>query len=146
MSEMLGNQYFIARRYADAGQELESELHKNPVNYSIKKKLIICYLQTHQFEKAFKYFFDIVTHDISIISNTDLERDDCPCPGIIEQTLPELKFTSEEDHFIKLGMLYLYCDMDDSINYFEKVTANHQLFEQVKEILSIEKSQKTKIN
>lgn len=146
MSEMLGNQYFIARRYSDARFEFENEAITNPTNYTVKKKLIICCLQTNQFTKAFEYFFEIVQKDISAITCTDSMRDDCPCPEIIEQTLPGLEFTSEDEHFAKLGILYLYCDIKESIKYFEKVSALFPHYNQIKQIITIEKSQLTIIN
>lgn len=146
MSEMLGNQYFIARRYQEACFELEASVQKDPFNYSAIKKLIICYLQTDQFDKAFKYFIEIVRNDLSVITNTDLHRDGCPCPEIIERTLPELNYTTDDEQFIKLGILYLYCDINESINYLEKVSPSSSLFKEVQEIISIEKAQLLKIN
>lgn len=146
MSEMLGNQYFLARRYTDALSELKIELEKNPSNHSARKKLIICFMQTNQFEKAFKSFYNVVQNNISVITNTDPKRDNCPCPDIIEQMLPELSYTTEDEHFIKLGMLYLYCDINDSIKHFERVSPKHSLYNEVQQIISKEKSQLTIIN
>ena len=146
MSEMLGNQYFLTRRYFEACSELESESQKNPKNYSIKKKLIICYLQTNNLKKAFHTFFETVKKDIELIKNTDLIHDDCPCPEIIEQNLPDMKSESTAEQYVKMGILYLYCDINESIKYFEKVPANSEYYADVKEVLSIEKSQINKIN
>ncbi|MCZ7601364.1 MAG: tetratricopeptide repeat protein [Melioribacteraceae bacterium] len=146
MNEMLGNQYFIARRFSEACNALEAAYLKNPLNFSIKKKLIICYLQTDQFEKAFQSFYELISDNIEIIMNTDMLKDDCPCPEIIDQTIPELKSNSEAELIIKLGILWLYCDLEKSIHYFEKVPKTHQYYQSVNKILQIEKSQQTKRN
>lgn len=146
MSEMLGNQYFIARRFSEACNALEAASLKNPSNLSIKKKLIICYLQTDQFDKAFQSFYELVSDNIEIIMNTDLVKDDCPCTEIIDQTIPKLKSNSEAELIIKLGILWLYCDLEKSIKYFEQVPKTHHYYQSVIKILQIEKSQQTKRN
>lgn len=146
MNEMLGNQYFIARRFSEACNALEAASLKNPSNLSIKKKLIICYLQTDQFDKAFQSFDELVSDNIETIMNTDMVKDDCPCPEIIDQTIPELKSNSEAELIIKLGILWLYCDLEKSIHYFEQVPKTHQYYQSVIKILQIEKSQQTKRN
>ena len=44
MSEMLANQYFIARNYGEAEKLFEAVIGNDPNNKSSRKKLIICYL------------------------------------------------------------------------------------------------------
>src|SRR5574340_573758 len=83
MSEMLGNQYFLSRKYCEALRELEESLLKNPSNKSIKKKLIICYVMAGKVYTALELFEQLITEDIYFIINTDPILDDCPCPEII---------------------------------------------------------------
>lgn len=60
MSEMLGNQYFLSRNFSKAKEAYEKVLFSEPQNDFIKKRLIICYTQTGEINKAFDLFFEIV--------------------------------------------------------------------------------------
>jgi len=147
MSEMLGNHYFLAKRYSDAYAELEAELRNESANRkSISKKLIICYLQTDQFEKAFEMFHSIVTKNITLITDTDPEKDGCPCPEIINENLPKLKYNNDLEFNLKMGILWLYCDINESLEYFEKATTQNQHSEKTNNIISVLKSHLVKIN
>ncbi|GJQ61699.1 MAG: hypothetical protein SCALA702_07520 [Melioribacteraceae bacterium] len=124
MSEMLGNQYFMARKYELAEPVLESCLRKYPDNKSIKKKLIVCYTQTGKIEQALPTFLSLIKDDIEFIINTDPIDDDCPCPELIydlensDNSKDELMFEYE-----KLGILWLYCDVNKSFFYFKKAVS-----------------------
>jgi hypothetical protein len=136
MSEMLGNQYFLARRYAESCRELESELDKSSSPNRIAKKLIICYLQTDQLQKAFDTFYKLVTDDIEIITDTNPEKDDCPCPEIIDDNLPLLEFKNEFELNLKMGILWLYCEPSKSLQFFEKIKKGNKDSERIKEIIT----------
>ncbi len=71
MSEMLGNQYFMARNYINAEKELEPEYLKDSTNKGIRRKLIICYVQTRKFEKALDIFHSLVKEDVTFIISAD---------------------------------------------------------------------------
>jgi len=135
MSEMLGNQYFLTRRYSDACIELEAEIHKNPLNKSVLKKLIICYLQTSQLEKAISLFESLINDDIYTIINTDHIKDDCPCPEIIYQMNNVLPVFKTDEENIKLGILWLYCDIDESFKYFQMVLGSSKYSTLVRRII-----------
>ncbi|MGD9900199.1 MAG: tetratricopeptide repeat protein [Calditrichaceae bacterium] len=124
MSEMLGNRYFIANKFSRAIPELENALSFQEENDSIKKKLIICYIQVGQIEKALKYFYEILKKDPFIIINTDPYQDDCPCPRLVNEweNIFNNQNTYTPDKFLILGMLSLYCDEQKSIEYFRQHT------------------------
>ncbi len=61
MSEMLGNRYFIARQFDKAVTYLEQALSESPGSVDIIKKLIICYIETGDVEKAFNHFYRLGT-------------------------------------------------------------------------------------
>ncbi|MCF8239965.1 MAG: tetratricopeptide repeat protein [Melioribacteraceae bacterium] len=124
MSEMLGNQYFMARKYADAELELEPVLMENSDNNSTKRKLIICYTQTGKIDKALNLFFELVTNDIDFITSADPVLDDCPCPELVSEIekIEELN-TDSFDYHVLFGMIWLYCDADKSLYYFKKANA-----------------------
>ena len=121
MSEMLGNRYFIAREYQKAAEQLEKALKETADPHKLKKKLIICYIETGQIEKALRLFSSIISVDPTIIIDTDPYHEDCPCPELVmgwEKTSDEEKMSAED--LESLGMLYLYCDIAKSLHYFKK--------------------------
>ena len=121
MNEMLANQYFITRQYEMATQKLEEALAVNPTSKSIKKKIVICYIQINQIYEAFRIFSTLVEEDIFVIINTDIVADYCPCPDLIFEYENELKISDNFVQCLILGMLWLYCDLDKSIEYFELI-------------------------
>ncbi len=112
----------MARNYSAAEKELRISLEKQPDNKAIKKKLIICYSQSGNAVEAFKLFYELISDDISFITNTDPAQDDCPCPELV--ILIENSISSEKASFqqyMMLGMLWLYCDAKRSLENFRKV-------------------------
>lgn len=122
MSEMLANQYFMVRRFSDAESAFENVIAQDPLNKFAKKKMIICLVQNGKVRKALDLFYKVISEDITIITNTNITDDDCPCPEIISKfesiNEPELSFQSKLEI---LGMLWLYCDYYKSIQHFEKL-------------------------
>jgi pentatricopeptide repeat protein len=122
MSEMLGNQYFMARNYSAAQKEFEEVLLKYPENRPAKKKLVVCYTQTGKVKEAFAYFSELIKENIECIVKTDPIKDDCPCPELVEKLEPKNK--SEVDSYeynLIMGILWLYCDIHHSKHYFSKL-------------------------
>ncbi len=122
MSEMLGNQYFIARNYSAAETELEKCLETMPGSKSLKRKLIICFTQTGKISRALEMFTELIREDIEFVINADEIKDDCPCSEIVETI--EQKNSKKEielDDRILLGILWLYCNTEKSLFYFEEV-------------------------
>ena len=121
MSEMLGNQYFMARNYSAAQQQLEEVILKDPLNKSAKKKLIVCYTQTGKVKEAIQYFNDLISEDIEFIVNTHPIDDDCPCPELVEKIEGQKLANSDSaDYHLILGIIWLYCDINKSIEHFTK--------------------------
>jgi len=119
MSEMLGNQYFLARKYSLAASKLEDALTKQPMNKGIRRKLIICHVQQGKLDRAQELFAELVETDVAFIVNSDPIRDDCPCPELvydIERQLDDHKDST--DYLLKLAILWLYCDLKKSIQLF----------------------------
>ena len=121
MSEMLGNQYFMVRNYRAAKNEFELALKKNPLQNNLKKKLIVCYTQTGKVKQAINMFNELISENIGIIIDTDPIKDDCPCPELVEQ-IEKLKdtHTNSLDYHLILGIVWLYCDVNKSLEYFLK--------------------------
>lgn len=122
MSEMLGNQYFMARNYSAAKNELERCYINNPANKPVKKKLIVCYLQTNEFSKALEFFLFFLKNDIKFIIDTDPEKDDCPCPEIVQEIiLSGLLETDPNTAKLKLAVIYLFIDVNKSFRLFDEL-------------------------
>lgn len=121
MSEMLGNQYFMARNYSAAQKELEEAILKDPLNKSAKKKLVVCYTQTGKMIEAIDFFNDLISEDIAFIVNTHPIDDDCPCTELVEKIERQNSaFSPSANYYIILGILWLYCDVKKSIDFFIK--------------------------
>lgn len=118
MSEMLGNQYFLARNYKQAIPEFEECLKNDPTNKFVRRKIIIGYTQVGEFEKSLMNFHQLVSDDIKFILDADPIRDDCPCAEIIRET----KFSGYNIFETKViyGILWLYCDISTSLEYFNE--------------------------
>lgn len=141
MSEMLGNQFFLARNYAAAAVELEDALLKDTGNKGIRRKLIICLNEFGMIQKALTCFLSLIKEDADFIINIDPVAEDCPCPELIYKTEPLLPNNQESvDFLLRLGMLWLYCDVHESAAYFEKARALAPLNINIQAVLSILKT------
>ena len=139
MSEMLGNQYFLSRKYCEAIRELEDSLIKDPSNKSIKKKLIVCNVKTGRVKTALELFEQLIIEDAYFIINTDPILDDCPCPEIIYEIENSSVYVEEKEKEISLGILWLYCDIKHSIKHFTLLSLNDRRFELIVKILKANK-------
>jgi pentatricopeptide repeat protein len=138
MSEMLANQYFLVRRFPDAEEAFENILLSDPKNKTVRKKLILCYIHNGNIRKALDMFYGLIKEDIEFIINTDIVADDCPCPELIDkfEKMNEHKFSYINTLEI-FGILWLYCDINKSITFFEKLKEFNPSEKLYKEILNI---------
>jgi tetratricopeptide (TPR) repeat protein len=149
MFEMLGNQFFLVRNYSRAAEVLEEALLHDRKNKAIRKKLIICYTQTGEIEKALDLFISLINEDINFLINTNLEADDCPCIELVFDLEKKLVQNRESlDYHLILGMLWLYCDLKKSIKYFNqahKLDPSNQKMKSVLGILNAQFSSEEKV-
>lgn len=137
-SEMLGNKYFLARNYENAAVNFQHTLQKDPINKSIKKKLIICYTQIGQIQKAFENFHQLVKEDINFITETDPIADDCPCLELTEKYGSVLPYEDGSyDLKLMLAMLWLYCSAEKSFEFFKRIIVENPGDTRIKEITSL---------
>jgi tetratricopeptide (TPR) repeat protein len=138
MSEMLANQYFLVRRFHDAEQAFENVLATGLSSKTVRKKLIICYIYNGKVRKAMEMFLGLIKEDINFIINTDIIADDCPCPELIEnfekKKNPNYSYINMMEIY---GMLWLYCDINKSITFFEKLKEYNPSENIYKDILNI---------
>lgn len=124
MFEMLGNQFFLVRNYTRAAEMLEKALLVRRGDKQLRRKLIICYTQLGEIEKALAYFCDLIEEDLDFIINIDPVAEDCPCPDLL-QNMKRLRNQNREsfDFSVIMGILYLFCDAKKSQSYFRKAQA-----------------------
>lgn len=137
MEEMLANQYFMMRKYNLAAKELEQTLLFTH-NDKLVKKLIICYTQINKPREALDLFASIVSTNIEVITNTNPQADDCPCPVLVSNI--ENGIVTYENEFTKfyvLGILLLYCNKDASIKYFGRAKQKNPTETKIDRILEI---------
>ncbi|MCF8262261.1 MAG: tetratricopeptide repeat protein [Melioribacteraceae bacterium] len=121
MSEMLGNQYFMARKYLLAESELAACLEEYPHSKSIKRKLIVCYAQNGNLNKALELFSSLINQDIEFIINADPIIDDCPCEEIIDELEKHREHNySAAEYDLFLGIVWLFCNAKTSLKYLRK--------------------------
>ena len=136
MNEMLGNQYFMARNYLRAANVFQEVLKEDPSNVNARKKLIIAFTQIGKYSQAVELFTNFISKNIDKIIETDPIKDDCPCPELVHNlehltTHGSESFTTYET----LGILWLYCDINKSIEYFRKALSLKPKDEKVNGIL-----------
>jgi pentatricopeptide repeat protein len=138
MDEMLGNHYFLSRNYGRAAELLEKALRSDPKNKPIRRKLIICLAQTGHVDKALSVFLSLIKEDIDFVINTDPVDDDCPCPELVFE-MEHGNVSSEQslDSNLVLGMLWLYCNLHKSFEYFTKASHLDKNGKMIKSILAL---------
>lgn len=120
MSEMLGNHYFLSRNFIFAEKTYEKIPAYHTSNLKVLKKLIICYTQTHKIAKALQYLLVLMAKDISTIVENNRKDDDCPCNELILKIEnDEIKYSTDEEKYTALAILWIYCNHKTSLNYFQ---------------------------
>jgi tetratricopeptide (TPR) repeat protein len=137
MSEMLGNQYFMARNYKEAVKELEPVYLNDLGNKSIRRKLIIGYTQIGKIAKALELFIPLVLEDAKFIMGADPIKDDCPCKEIMQHLKSSPKEIDSSEFNIYNGILYLYCEPKKSLKFFKRAMLDFPENEEIKKIILI---------
>ena len=141
MDEMLGNHYFLSRNYSRAAQLLEKASRIDPKNKPIRRKLIICFAQTGRIDNALTVFLSLIKEDIDFIIDTDPVDDDCPCPELVfEMEHGNINNDQSLDSTMVLGILWLYCNLHKSFEYFTqaaKMDKNNKMIKSIMTLLNV---------
>lgn len=138
MSEMLGNHYFLVRNYEAAIKAYE-KAYPDSVPSKTIKKLIICHLVNDNFETAKQLFLKLLTEEPEQIINTDIKKEDCPCPDLIVEYENQLTSSSTMFEYLRLAILWLYCDANVSLKFFYKtqeISPNNNFIEETIQIIN----------
>lgn len=137
MSEMLGNYYFLSQNYQSACIELENALKDDPSNNSIQRKLILCYIKLGYFTDGYSLFQEVLKTNIDSIVHCYYRENPCPCLEIIKEFNDlHFDFVSEKYYYLTLGILWLYCDIDRSIFFFNKAKFDNEKDDKLEEIIN----------
>ncbi len=127
----------MVRNFLSAVNEFEIAMKEHPNNDKIKKKLIVSYTQVGKVQKALDLFYFISQKDLSIIFNTDVIQDDCPCPELIPLIETKEKLNENSfDFYITLAILWAFCDKYKSYEYFKKAKSISSKNEKLDSIMS----------
>jgi len=120
MHEMLGNHHFLLRDYVLALAHYEAVLSQGKSSIPVRKRAIVCYIQTRQVDEALPLFADLIAEDIGCIIGRDNEQEGCPCPEIIQEYESRMTGIPSQHDLIAMGMLWLYCEPHKSLEWFER--------------------------
>jgi tetratricopeptide (TPR) repeat protein len=118
---MLGNQYFLTGQYKDALTQFEKVLLVYPTNIFVKRKIITCYIQTKQVQKALKLFIELITDNTGLVIENEFSNEGCPCQQIIYELENYQSTLVETERLSALGMLWFFCEISKSQKYFNKL-------------------------
>lgn len=119
MSEMIGNYFFLNHSYERAIPLLEAVLSEHPEHLRARKKLVIAYTECGRLRDAYRLFAQLIDEDPTVITCTDPEAEDCPCPKLVDAILDgERSFDDPANRTLVLGMYSAYCSVNESVFHF----------------------------
>lgn len=138
MKEMLGNQFFLARKYEKVVEIFEPFWLSGKANENMKKKLIIAYCQMGRVEQALDLFIHVIKSNIRLITETDPILEDCPCPELVYDLEKKMEWNDNSvDYYITLAILWAYCDIEKTRDYFSRVLSHDPEYTKIKIALTI---------
>jgi tetratricopeptide (TPR) repeat protein len=121
MSEMLANHYYMNHKYFEAARLYNDVLKHNADNYDAKKKLIPCLIKLGEINKAFELYYDIIKYKPNLIAKNNHTKN-CPCLELLNEIENEKRTNlSIKEFYLALAILWSYCNINNSIRYFELV-------------------------
>jgi len=110
MDEMLGHHDFLLGHYASALTHYERVIGWGAPSKAVRKRAIVCYIEGRQVDKALELFTPLVAEDAAYVAGRDRDREECPCPRIVQVYAAKVRGALSLSDMIALGMLWLYCD------------------------------------
>jgi len=137
MHEMLGNHHFLLRDYVQALAHYEVVLSKSMASMPLRKRAIVCYIQTRRVDQALPLFADLIAEDIGCIIGHDNEQEGCPCPEIIQECESRMTGIPSQHDLTAMGMLWLYCEPHKSLQWFERAIQQEPEHPYLKSVITI---------
>ena len=123
---MLGHHEFLLGHYASALSHYEMVIAGGGSSKGVRKRAIVCYIQARHPEKALPLFTSLVVEDVAYVLGQEQDREGCPCPVIIEEYMSHLTDSIGHADLLALGMLWAYCDTQESIGWFKRALQQKQ--------------------
>lgn len=118
---MLGNQYFMARKFEQAIPHFETTLEQYPDDLRILRKLVICYVASESLKRALDKMELFLKSAPKDYFETEQRDENCPCPEIIDRwSVNPPKALSRYEYLIAMGILDLFCGHKRSRSYFHQ--------------------------
>jgi hypothetical protein len=136
MHEMLGHHDFLLGHYDSALAHYETVLAWGAPSKAVRKRAIVCYIQTRQPEKALSLFTALVAEDVAFFLGQEGDEEACPCPRIVQEYVNRLTEEITQADRIALGMLWMYCDPHLSLLWFNKALQQEPKNHTLKAILA----------
>lgn len=120
MQELRGHHDFVMGHYASALAHYETVIAWGAPSKEVRKRAIVCYIETGRPEKALPMFEQFIIEDPAYLIERSGDAMGCPCPGIIQEYANHLTGVVTQTDMIALGMLWSYCDLPMSVLWFDK--------------------------
>ena len=117
---MLGHHDFLLGQYASALACYEVVIRWGAPSKAVRKRAIVCYIQTGQPEKALPLFKALVEEDAPYILEHNDNLNGCPCPVIIQKFVNTIRNPITQADRIALGVLWSYSDLHLALLWFNK--------------------------
>ncbi len=137
MNEMLANHYFLTGNFSNALLEFEKIVVEDPTQKCFTRKLMICYLQTENYEKALNLFNEMIYENINYFIENDDLNESCPCKELIIKIESNKNYITNSESLIKLGVLWAYFDLPTSFEMFRKAFVINTTDQKLKQTLQI---------
>ncbi len=142
MDRMLGNQYFLARKFKEAIPHFEKVLVKSPGDSAVFKNLIFCLVVTEELDKAVAQMIMALHHSPEFLVELSAATDTNPYQEVFLERFTKPPATlSGGNYALAMGILSLYCHAELAVSYFheaKKHSRNKKAIEEILRILSNE--------
>lgn len=143
MDRMLGNQFYLARKFSQAIPYLERVHKKYPKDVQTAEKLILCCVFTSQLERATSFFLNLLKHSALDAGGKESVQNHAKEKELFADwtmNLPGL--LSAKERIFALGMIATFFDINLASCYFRKARELDPKDVQVHQILENLKSNK----
>lgn len=123
MEKMLGNQYFMAQKFAKAIPHLEKALHSDHNDLRTSKNLVVCYVTEKRLSEALPLLGKMLSLSPNSIFRDLLDTSGCPCIDVLikwTRTIPE--GLNRKDYLLSMGVLALFCNPELASTYFRNAS------------------------
>jgi len=124
-------------KFAAAAREFERALANSSHPKGIKKKLIICYTENSEIDKALTLTSEMIREDMSCLTAANAMESDSHCLELISVMEKHFLVERRLQQCLALAILWLFIDPLQSIRYFEFARTIDSNDDRVSDILAL---------